>query len=319
MTSLVSRISAAPGAFDPERGDEAAAQLGAGGALADLLHGAAGSSPFLASLIGKEADWLAAAVQMAPEDAMTDLIAGLETDDRAADIALREAKRRAALLIALCDLGGVWALEEVTGALSDFADAATRRAFDVAMTGERTGPLAGLSAQEAGLVILAMGKGGARELNYSSDIDLILLFEDERFEDLDEVRPRFTKIAQRAVKLLSEHTGAGYVFRTDLRLRPNPSVTSPCMPISVAERYYESVGRTWERSAFIKARVVGGDLEAGRQFLDGMTPFIWRRHLDFAALEDINDIRAKIRDAKGLAGLRDLPGYNLKLGPGGIR
>ena len=319
MAPFISRIGAAPGVFDPERGDEAAARLDASGPLADLLRGAAGSSPFLARLIDKEADWLATAILTSPEDAMTGLISGLAADDRDPGVVLREAKRRAALLIALCDLGGVWALEEVTGALSDFADAATRQAFDVAMLGERTGPLAGMTADQAGLVILAMGKGGARELNYSSDIDLVLLFEDERFEELDDVRPRFTKIAQRAVKLLSEHTGAGYVFRTDLRLRPNPSVTSPCMPISVAERYYESVGRTWERSAYIKARVIGGDLEAGRQFLDGMTPFIWRRHLDFAALEDINDIRAKIRDAKGLGGLRDLPGYNLKLGPGGIR
>lgn len=319
MPPFVTRIVAAPGVYDRDRGDEAASQLDADGSLAELLRGAAGSSPFLSRLIEKEADWLAAAVQTSPEDAMADLMSRLSEDDRGADVVLREAKRRAALLIALCDLGGVWALEEVTGALSDFADAATRRAFDVVMMAERTGPLAGLTAQEAGLIILAMGKGGARELNYSSDIDLILLFDDERFEDLDEVRPRFTKIAQRAVKLLSEHTGAGYVFRTDLRLRPNPSVTSPCMPMSVAERYYESVGRTWERSAFIKARVIGGDLEAGRQFLDGMAPFIWRRHLDFAALEDINDIRAKIRDAKGLGGPRDLPGYNLKLGPGGIR
>jgi len=319
VQAFIPRITTAPGVFDLDRGEEAVAKISAAGPLADLLRGAAGSSPFLASLIGKEADWLADAIQTPPEVAMTNLMANLATDERDAGIVLREAKRRAALLIGLADLGGVWALEEVTGALSDFADAATRRAFDVAIAGERNGPLAGMTAEEAGLVVLAMGKGGARELNYSSDIDLILLFEDERFDDLDEVRPRWTKVAQRAVKLLSEHTGAGYVFRTDLRLRPNPSVTSPCMPMSVAERYYESVGRTWERSAFIKARVVGGDMEAGRQFLDGMVPFIWRRHLDFAALEDINDIRAKIRDAKGLAGLRDLPGYNLKLGPGGIR
>ncbi len=319
MEAFLNRITTVPGVFDPDRGDAAVAQMGASGPLADLLKGAAGSSPFLASLIEKETDWLATSVLAAPEDVLIDLALSLASDDRDAGVVLREAKRRAALLIALADLGGVWALEEVTGALSDFADAATRRAFDVAIAGERNGPLAGMTAQEAGLVILAMGKGGARELNYSSDIDLILLFEDERFEDLNDVRPRWTKVAQRAVKLLSEHTGAGYVFRTDLRLRPNPSVTSPCMPISVAERYYESVGRTWERSAFIKARVIGGDLEAGRLFLDGMAPFIWRRHLDFAALEDINDIRAKIRDAKGLGGLRDLPGYNLKLGPGGIR
>ena len=185
MQAFIPRITTAPGVFDLDRGEEAVAKISAAGPLADLLRGAAGSSPFLASLIGKEADWLADAIQTPPEVAMTNLMANLATDERDAGIVLREAKRRAALLIGLADLGGVWALEEVTGALSDFADAATRRAFDVAIAGERNGPLAGMTAEEAGLVVLAMGKGGARELNYSSDIDLILLFEDERFDDLD--------------------------------------------------------------------------------------------------------------------------------------
>ncbi len=321
MTAFASRITNAPRAHDAARGQAAVDRLAAAGPLADLLAGAAGSSPFLSRLIEKEADWLADAVRCDPSEVMTSLMAadGNPAEARTVAADLRAAKRRASLIIALADLGGLWSLEDVTGALSDFADFAVARAFDAALARERTGPLVGVKATEAGLIVLAMGKGGARELNYSSDIDLILMFDDERYEDVGAVRPRWTQVTRRAVKTLTEATADGYVFRTDLRLRPNPSVTPPCLPVSAAERYYESVGRTWERSAFIKARAAAGDLAAGRTFLEGMSPFIWRRHLDFAALEDINDIRAKIRDAKGLAGLRDLPGYDVKLGPGGIR
>ncbi|MEM8755495.1 MAG: glutamine-synthetase adenylyltransferase, partial [Pseudomonadota bacterium] len=310
-------------AFDPERGAAAAQALGASGAFADLIRGAAGSSPYLSDLIRREAEWLAAASEAAPDDALKTLLTGEEVAAadglRAVGVALRVLKRRAALLIALADLGGVWTLEGTTRALSAFADRAVALAFDHALGAETSGPLVGRSAAEAGLIVLAMGKGGAEELNYSSDVDLVLLYDDERGGDPIDLKPAWTRVARRAVKLLSETTAEGYVLRTDLRLRPNPSVTPIVLPVDAAERYYESMGRTWERAAFIKARPAAGDLEAGAGFLDGIAPFVWRRHLDFAALEDINEIRAKIRDAKGLGGLRDLPGYDLKLGPGGIR
>ncbi|MEM7267900.1 MAG: bifunctional [glutamine synthetase] adenylyltransferase/[glutamine synthetase]-adenylyl-L-tyrosine phosphorylase [Pseudomonadota bacterium] len=315
---LIDRINQAPRAYDARRGDAAAAMVGVD-ALAPLIAGAAGSSPYLSRCLEKEAEWIASVSRDDPADAL----AGLKTSGdgvTATASVLRESKRRAALLIALTDLGGVWKLDDVTCALTDFADRALQAAFSAALGAERTGSLAGADAASGGLIALMMGKGGAGELNYSSDIDLILFFDDERFGDeAAEARTAWIRVTRRVVKILSEVTAEGYVFRTDLRLRPNPAVTPVCMPASAAERYYEGEGRTWERSAFIKARAAAGDIEAGEAFLSALEPFIWRRHLDFAALEDINDIRAKIRDAKGLGGLRDLPGYNLKLGPGGIR
>ena len=319
MRPFVDRISERPAPYDEGRGRETAESIGV---AQDLIIGAMGASPYLARLAEAEADWLSGALTISPEEAFAGLVSPLgDHGSREAASALRQIKRRAALLIGLADLGGVWNLAEVTGALSDLADFAVDQALTVSLGQEHTGPLVGLSAAEAGLICLAMGKGGARELNYSSDIDLIFFFDDERLgRDLtQEVKSRWTKVIQRVVKLLSETTGEGYVFRTDLRLRPNPSVTPICVPVTVAERYYESMGRTWERSAFIKARAAVGDIAAGERFLADLSPFVWRRHLDFAALEDINDIRAKIRDAKGLSEGAKLPGYDLKLGPGGIR
>ncbi|MEM7546167.1 MAG: bifunctional [glutamine synthetase] adenylyltransferase/[glutamine synthetase]-adenylyl-L-tyrosine phosphorylase [Pseudomonadota bacterium] len=323
MTGFAALINGAPRAHQAERGAAAVEKLGAVGAFADLIKGAAGSSPYIASLIEQEADWLDQVMGEDPQAAFAALLAEAAASQgmRGRAIALRLMKRRAALLIALADLGGVWSLAEVTAALSDLADHATTLAFETAFATETSGPLAGMTPAQAGLVVLAMGKGGARELNYSSDIDVILLHNDDSYseDEVMEARPRWTKLAQRAVKLLSEITGDGYVFRVDLRLRPNPSVTPICMSMDAAERYYESIGRTWERAALIKARPVAGNISAGTTFLDDIAPFIWRRSLDFAALEDINDIRAKIRDAQGLRSIGDLPGYNLKLGPGGIR
>lgn len=320
---FAARITRAPRAFDQRRGEEAATLSGATDArVVDLITGAAGSSPYINGLVTREADWLATVLDTPPEDAFAALLTPYDgaAGARETGATLRIMKRRAALLIALAELGGVWSLEEVTGALSRLADHAVDHAFAQAITGERTGPLSGKSPAEAGLIVLAMGKGGAGELNYSSDIDLILFFDEDRIDDdIFELKHRWTQVTRRAVKLLTENTSEGYVFRTDLRLRPNPSVTPICMPVGAAERYYESIGRTWERAAFIKARASGGDIEAGEAFLTHLTPFVWRRSLDYAALEDVNDIRAKIRDAKGLGGVRDLPGYNIKLGPGGIR
>ena len=166
-----------------------------------------------------------------------------------------------------------------------------------------------------------MGKGGARELNYSSDIDLICLFDETRFDpdEYHDARAAFVRATRRMATLLSERTPEGYVFRTDLRLRPDPSVTPVCLAMAAAEAYYESLGRTWERAAFIKARPCAGDLAAGQRFLDMLRPFVWRRHLDFAAIEDAHNMRLRIREHKGLAGRLILSGHNMKLGRGGIR
>ncbi|MEO0653812.1 MAG: glutamine-synthetase adenylyltransferase, partial [Pseudomonadota bacterium] len=151
--------------------------------------------------------------------------------------------------------------------------------------------------------------------------DLICLFDDTRYDAdaLTEARAAFVRITRKMAAMLGERTSDGYVFRTDLRLRPDPAVTPVCLSMEAAERYYESVGRTWERAAYIKARACAGDIAAGERFLNHLTPFVWRRHLDYAAIRDAHDIRLKIREHKHLHGDLKLEGHNMKLGTGGIR
>ncbi len=319
--SLIARLTAAPRALDADSGAAVAERFDP--ALRPLIAGAAGSSPYLARLIDREGDWLAEAAARAPEAALAEILAAPQADAglKAVGSALRLAKRRAALLVALADLGGVWGLDAVTGGLSDLADCAVQVAADAALAAETGGPLKGMDAAQAGLVIIAMGKQGARELNYSSDIDLICLFDDARWErcDLAEVKARMVQAVRRIVKLISEITPEGYVFRTDLRLRPNPGATAVCLSMDAAETYYESVGRTWERAAYIKARAAAGDLAAGTRFLKDLIPFVWRKHLDFAAIEDAHDMRLKIRAHKGVGARFEIADHDVKLGLGGIR
>ena len=328
MTGFAKRLTRAPLAFDREAGAEIAARFDdLPGALRDLLAGTAGCSPFLKALIEAEADWLRAALDAGPEAALDGILAGLVPEaPKATATMLRRAKGRVALLAALADLGGVWPLEEVTGGLTRFADAAVQRAFATHLAEEiRRGKLPGAAPGDeetgAGMVALAMGKMGAFELNYSSDIDLICLFDEGRFDadDYHDARAAFIRATRRAAATLSDHTGEGYVFRTDLRLRPDASVTPVCISMEAAERYYEGLGRTWERAAYIKARPAAGDIAAGWRFLETLRPFVWRRHLDFAAIQDAHDMRLRIRSHKGLGGALVLEGHDLKLGRGGIR
>ncbi|SMY09674.1 glutamine-synthetase adenylyltransferase [Flavimaricola marinus] len=324
--SLADRIRRTPIPYDPERGADALEALPwAKGPMADLIAGAAGCSPYLGGLMHQEASWLEQAVAE-PEAASAALLVEITslTPDRLAS-ELRRAKRRMALITALADLGGVWSLEEVTGRLSDLADAACHQSL-VTLVGAQIerGKLPGVTQDEGkagGMVALAMGKGGAGELNYSSDIDLICLYDESQYDpaDRDEARALFIKVTRRMTAILSENTAEGYVFRTDLRLRPDASVTPVCLSMAAAESYYESVGRTWERAAYIKARAAAGDIAAGEMFLAAMRPFVWRKHLDFAAIQDAHDMRLRIRDHKGLHGAVTLPGHNMKLGRGGIR
>lgn len=294
--------------------------------LRPLLTGTASLAPYLSGLIVKEADWLVEAVE-APEAALAGLLrAPQELNTETVNAGLRQGKRRVALLSALADLGGAWSLEEVTGALTDYAGAATHAALRVALTAQiKRGKLPGMTEEDAqtgaGMTVLAMGKMGAGELNYSSDIDLICLFDESRYdaEDFQDARAGLIKATRAMAASLSEITGEGYVFRTDLRLRPDPAVTPVCVGLLAAERYYESLGRTWERAAYIKARPCAGDIGVGDAFLNTLRPFVWRRHLDFAAIQDAHDMRLAIREHKGLGGPITLPGHNMKLGRGGIR
>ncbi len=327
-TPFASRITRAPRAHDLARGDDALSGVpDLPSELRALVHGAAGSSDHIADLIRREGGWMSDALHNAPEDVFETLLAAPTPEDqKAVMVHLRQQKARAALIIALADLGGVWPLEKVTNALTRFADHATNVALITAIWREvARGKLPGQTLddveQGGGLAVLAMGKMGAGELNYSSDIDLICLFDETRFDadDYADARISFVRAVRAMTQILCERTADGYVFRTDLRLRPDASVTPVAMSMEAAERYYESFGRTWERAAYIKARSCAGDIAAGNRFLDALTPFIWRRHLDYAAIQDAQDMRLRIRDHKGLHAAPSHLGHDLKLGQGGIR
>ncbi|MCF6232232.1 MAG: glutamine-synthetase adenylyltransferase [Rhodobacteraceae bacterium] len=324
---LSRHISRLPRPFDPALGQEALARMAdLTGDLARLIIGTAGSSPYLKGLIEQEAAWLTGAL-----DDGEAAVKGVFNDMRALPPdqlkpGLRQAKRRIALITALADLAGAWPLETVTSVLSDLGDLAC----DLAIKAEiavliRRGKLPGQTeddvATAGGMTVLAMGKMGAHELNYSSDIDLICLFDETRYlpDDFHDARSALVRATRNMCTTLSERTKDGYVFRTDLRLRPDPSVTPVCLAMAAAESYYESLGRTWERAAYIKARAAAGDIKAGEGFLKVLTPFVWRRHLDFAAIQDAHDMRLRIREHKGTGGTRDVAGHDMKLGQGGIR
>ncbi len=322
------RITRSPQAFDPDRGSEIAqlfAELPK--EIVDVLAGAGGSSPYLYGLMHQQNDWLCHILQGSPEDGFEAVQNGIRTIPTS-ELArgLRQAKAQVALLTALCDLAGVWTLEQVTGALTEFADLAVDCSVRSLVKAEiERGKLPGMGAQDvataAGMTVLAMGKMGAHELNYSSDIDLICLFDETRFEpdEYGEARAAFIRVTRRMAAMLSDLTGDGYVFRTDLRLRPDPSVTPVCLSMETALQYYESVGRTWERAAHIKARPCAGDVQAGWKYLEQLRPFIWRKHLDFAAIQDAHDMRLRIRRHRKLHGPIVLEGHDMKLGAGGIR
>ena len=321
------RLTKVPIAHDAAAGvDIAAVFSNVDADLRLLLAGAAGCSAYLRGLMLKEAVWLPEMLRSSPEAAISGAVHGLEalTSDQLGP-ALREAKRRVALIVALADLGGIWPLATVTSALTDFADCAVDLCLKALVADEiRRGKLPGAiptdAAFGAGMVVLAMGKMGAGELNYSSDIDLICLFDEARYPGVEqEARAAFIRVTRRMTALLSDPTGDGYVFRVDLRLRPDAAVTPVCLSMAAAESYYESVGRTWERAAYIKARPCAGDLAAGQRFLKTLTPFVWRRHLDFAAIQDAHDMRLRIRDHRRLHGPVVVEGHNMKLGVGGIR
>jgi [glutamine synthetase] adenylyltransferase / [glutamine synthetase]-adenylyl-L-tyrosine phosphorylase len=326
MSGLASCLTRGLDAFDRQAGADARAAFGdLVPELSALIGGAAGCSPYLAELLRKEAVWLRDVIPVDPALVMPMLVAELsagERDQLGAD--LRRAKRRAALYVALADLGGVWSLAEVTAALTSFADHAVKASLASCVAEEiRRGKLPGAGPDDvqtgAGMVVIAMGKMGAAELNYSSDIDLICLFDETRYRGVeDEARAAFIRATRRMTSILSDVTDQGYVFRTDLRLRPDASVTPVCLSMAAAESYYESAGRTWERAAYIKARPCAGDIAAGERFLKSLVPFVWRRHLDFAAIQDAHDMRLRIRDHRGLHGIA-VEGHDLKLGMGGIR
>ncbi len=237
---------------------------------------------------------------------------------------LRIAKAHAALICGLADLGGWWKPEQVTRALSEFADAALGAAIDFLLLQLHHNDKVELVDPESphtdsGLIVIGMGKYGAFELNYSSDIDLILFFGQAgmKFKTDDPVS-MFVRFAKSLIRILQERTGDGYVFRMDLRLRPDPGSTPLVIPIENALNYYEAYGQNWERAALIKARAVAGDQAAGNKFLQELSPFIWRKYLDYAAISDVHSIKRQINSYRGHEEIA-VAGHNVKLGRGGIR
>lgn len=332
--SLSQGVCRAPIPFDCDQAGDVVSALPVeltGNAMGELLEGVAGCSPFLARLLKSHGTWLEEVSALPSRDVLRDLVSEVDKVAERGDwqcllSALRVARARAALFIALCDLGGVWNLGQVTDGLSSIAEGLTGAALRWLVSEEiRLGNIpnmeSGDAADGAGLFVIAMGKMGARELNYSSDIDLICLFDQQRFEAVGrgEAKSRFIHVIRRLVRALSDYTADGYVFRTDLRLRPNPPTTPVCIAMEAAERYYATVGRTWERAAHIKARTVAGDIDAGRRYLRNLASFIWRDPLDFAAIEDIEEILRQIRIKKGHFTPAAIPGCDIKLSPGGIR
>jgi glutamate-ammonia-ligase adenylyltransferase len=238
--------------------------------------------------------------------------------------ALRRAKRAMHLAVAIGDLAGVWPLEQVTGELSAFADAALGAAERVAahalVASRELADAPSGSEGVPGLILIAMGKHGAFELNYSSDIDVSVFFDPQRLPVAPgrEAQRAAVRMAQMIVRVLEEITADGYVLRMDLRLRPDPGATPIAVAAPAALNYYQSLGQSWERAAFLKARPAAGDKAAAAAFLEELAPFRWRKHLDYAAIADILAIKRQIRAHKDKSELTD-PGFDAKLGRGTIR
>jgi glutamate-ammonia-ligase adenylyltransferase len=291
-----------------------------------LLAACGGNAPYLADLALAEPAALLAAIHAGPDAAFRRIESALRDIPLATprpELAriLRRAKARAALTIALADIGGLWTLQQITAALTALAECAVRAAIRHLLAAlHEAGTISLPDPQQpdrkCGFVALALGKLGAFELNYSSDIDLVLLYDPESPAYPDPAQPTMARLARDLGTLLSQRDEHGYVFRVDLRLRPDPSATPPVVALPTALTYYESQGRTWERAAFSKARPIAGDLALGEFFLTAIRPFIWRRHLDFAAIADIRGMKRQIDLAQSADGLL---GHDVKLGRGGIR
>ena len=299
--------------------------------LAMLLAGIAGSAPYLWDLICADPARLLRLLTNSPEEEFARL---MKTAQRAGATAratasvmqvLRRMKAEAALLIALADIGGVWPVARVTASLTEVADTALRIGVrrllaDAAKSGKFRLSDAKNPETGSGYMVLAMGKMGAHELNYSSDIDLMVFFKgaNPALTDGAQATLFFTRLTRELVKLLQERTADGYVFRVDLRLRPDPSSTQIAISTDAALDYYESRGQTWERAALIKARACAGDLDAGAKFISELSPFIWRKYLDFTAVADVHAMKQQIHVYRGHGEIA-VEGHNVKVGRGGIR
>ncbi|NGP18718.1 [protein-PII] uridylyltransferase family protein [Devosia aurantiaca] len=331
MSTSLSPLPSTPhSSFDallPELGPAEATAFGkAEGLLGPLLQ----SAPYLLNLAKTHAAWLAEALEGSADQAFTDLLAevekvGLNGDELAVSLALRRAKGRTALLAAVAETGGVWTTARATEALSDLADAALEAALNLLMRqaaekGQLAIPSDQAIAANSGLALFALGKHGGRELNYSSDIDIVAFFDPQKLvlKEPSEATKIYSRIVQKLVGLMQDQQAGGYVFRTDLRLRPDPGSTPVALSVDAALAYYEVRGQNWERAAWIKARPCAGDKAVGEAFLKELAPYVWRKHLDFATIADIQAMKRQINVSKKVGDIR-VEGHNVKLGRGGIR
>ncbi|MDE1996462.1 MAG: bifunctional [glutamine synthetase] adenylyltransferase/[glutamine synthetase]-adenylyl-L-tyrosine phosphorylase, partial [Rhizobiaceae bacterium] len=314
-----------------------AALLDGDSPLRDFIAAALTLSPYLREIANLDAGLLVAAISKPISPQIEALVndarrAWLPAEEEGASPSesevmsrLRIAKRRAAFLIALADLARIFDGRTTTRWLSALAEASISAAIDhLLLSSHEAGkirvPNPSMPSHGSGLIVLGMGKLGAEELNYSSDIDLVVFFEEmagivPNPEDAIDIFPR---LMRRLVRILQERTADGYVFRTDLRLRPDPGSTPLAIPVDAAMIYYEGRGQNWERAAFIKARAVGGDVVAGQAFIRDLVPFVFRKYLDYAAIADIHSIKRQIHVHKGHGAIA-VKGHNVKLGRGGIR
>ena len=304
-------------------------------ALAAMLRALGGNSPYLSDLAIREVTALRRLWRSGPDAVAAAALRGVAASPASADRAtlaatLRRAKRRVALAAAVADIGGVWPLERVTETLSALAEAALDASVAHGLhTAKRRGTLRlGRGRRvlaDCGLTVLGMGKLGARELNYSSDIDLVLIYDPDRHPHSDGLGAVFTRVVREVCTLMETRDADGYVFRTDLRLRPDPAATPPAVSLAAALAYYETMGENWERAAMIKARPVAGDRALGERFLREIRPFVWRRHLDFAAVADIRAMKRRMDEhhdtalEEGADPVARVAGHDVKLGEGGIR
>jgi len=313
-----------------------AEMLKAEGALRDFIAAVLTLSPYLREIANLDPAILASAISDPLEPQIEALIAeardcwkpdgeGSTPGESQVMSRLRIVKRRVAFLVALADLARIFDGRATTGWLSELAEASVTAAIDhLLLSTHESGKLklknVAAPSEGSGVIVLGMGKLGASELNYSSDIDLVVFFDEEAgiVPDPDDAIEIFPRMMRRLVRILQERTADGYVFRTDLRLRPDPGSTPLAIPVDAAMIYYEGRGQNWERAAFIKARAVAGDLAAGEQFLRGLVPFVFRKYLDYAAISDIHSIKRQIHAHKGHGAIA-VKGHNVKLGRGGIR
>ena len=298
--------------------------------VVSLLRAIADHSPYLWRLVTTDAERAARLFGRVPAVSLAACLNRMTSDCAAvstpsdAMAPLRRAKAEVALLVAIADLGGVWTLEEVVAALTAFADRAVGCAIDVLLReaegAGKLSPSVGAPEEGCGIAILAMGKGGAHELNYSSDIDLVVFYDPSAARLAPGTVPSsfYVRLTKDLVRLLGERTGDGYVLRVDLRLRPDPASTNVAVSLPAAFAYYEALGQNWERAAFIKARPVAGDPALGAKFLADLAPFVWRRYFDYAAIADIHAMKRQIHAFRGHAVVA-VAGHDLKVGRGGIR